>query len=265
MKLLSLILASSVAAASASTIIDQWEFTHPDGTGLSGATSNNGVPIGGDSPGLASVQGNQLQFSSTNTNNGDPSNDNLSSFRTTTLSSSPSSGKVEVSWTITTADFTNSLAVSGSARVGFFLRDTTPGVAGNNDLGMRLEFNGSDFNLQYTDATGTNQNAAGFSGATISDLDIRYIIDFGSLGTVGSFQGFYTLGAGSEQLAITGTAHSGFTLEQFRTVQQVTNGGTNWITGDTLNVDNLTVAVPEPSSTALLGLTGLGLLIRRRK
>jgi len=255
-----LFLATGLAQAD---IVDQWDFSYADGTQLSAALSNNGISLGNDSA-FAAVRNNALEFSSNQTA-GTPTT--LSTFRAIDLSVDPiTSGVVEVAWDVVSANFALSDAVNGAGRVGFVLR--LPGSP-NVDLGARLVFNGNDFVIDYTDATGSNVSIVTWAGVnSLADLNIRYTVDLDNAGAAGSFNLFYTEGANAEVQAYSGTVPTGFIIEQFRTAQQVTNGGTNWQAGDTMLVDNLTVStvVPEPATFALLaGIAGLGIVLYRRR
>ena len=55
-------------------------------------------------------------------------------------------------------------------------------------------------------------------------------------------------------------------MDELRTVQQVSNGGTDWRAGDTMVIDNLTVQIiPEPSTAALMAVLGGVLAFWRRR
>lgn len=252
------------ATATMATIVDQWDFTYADGTGLADALSNNGVNLGGNSA-FAVVQGNALEFNSDNT---DGSTTTKSTFRTTDLSQDPiTAGIVEVSWTLVSSSMVNTDGADGSARVGFSLRDTDPI---NDDLGfVRLQYRGgpNEFRLEFTDALVSNSPVASFSGNTISDLKIRYQLDLDNTGSAGSFQLWYTESGMSEVHAITnGVVPTGGQVDQLRTVQQVTNGGTDWRQGDTMVIDNLAIQIiPEPSTAALMAVLGGTLAFWRRR
>ncbi len=257
-----LVVAGATTSTTAmATIIDQWDFTYADGTGLNTALSNNGTKLGTDSPPV-SVQGNALEFGSNNPTT-------ASTFRSGTLSTSPlSSGQVEVSWDVVSADFTlTSAIVDASGQVGFGLRDTIPG---NNDIAfarLRYQQSSDSFQLQYSDDVGNNQTAGTFAGHNLANLSIRFVADFDNAGSAGSFQLYYTLGAGAEVAAVTtGVIEAGTQVDAFRTVQQITNGGTNWQVGDTMLIDNLTVQIiPEPSTAALMVVIGGALAFWRRR
>ena len=250
--------ATALAASSQAALIDLWEFSESNGTGLSGALSNTGNNLGNDAT-LVSVQNGTLEFSS----DWDGSSGTASTFRTTDLSTDPiTSGIVQVSWTVTSASFVNTEAVGGAGRVGFELRDTDP--SNNNFATVKLNYLGAsnEFALDYGDG-----QAVIASGTSLSDLNVRYVADLDNAGNAGSYRVYYSFGAGPETALITdGILDAGVQIDDFRTVQQVTNGGTDWRAGDTVYIDNLRVeSIPEPSSTALIGLAGLGFILRRRR
>lgn len=255
-----LILPLFVSSTFAATIVDSWTFGQADGTDLAGVLSNNGTALGNNSGGLVTTQGGELEF----TSDWNGATGSASTFRTTNLDTDPiTSGLVQVQFTVTSAGFTATDAVDGSGNVWFGLRDTNPS---NNEFARgRLRYEGGP--NQFVIQGNGNTALATFSGNSLSDLTIRYVVDLDNQTALDSYQLFYTIGINPEvqvlstQLDPTG----GLQIDDFRLAQQITNGGTDWRAGDTMTIDNLSVSIiPEPSAAFFGGLGMLCLLRRRR-
>ena len=112
----------------------------------------------------------------------------------------------------------------------------------SNGLSSQNKANTTTGWMSYNLLDGSNApTTSSLSGALTGTGSYSGTVDLGSLGiagidTVGDIDGFFIAFAGNE-----------------------VGGGTTWV--DTLAV----TAVPEPSATALLGLAGLALILRRRK
>ena len=255
------VLSGSLSAA-ALTPLDTWSFTYSNGTQLNIALSDTGKSLGSSST-IASVESNQLKFFSDV--DGTPP-ETASTFRTLNYSPVFSSGLLALSWDYTSASFTNTAGVSGTANVGFGFRKTS---ATSGDVGLRLRFDGSNLLLQFQDSVFPNWSSLlTISGNQLSqNLSVRLEANLDNAGNAGSFQAFYKLGSAPEVTALsTGSLPAGFAVEALRTAQQTTNGGTNWRAGDTVFVDNLVVSIPEPTTFLLLGAgVGMFVLFRRRR
>lgn len=241
-------------------VIDLWSFTYANGTLVGSALSEQGSDWGADNGVNAVVQNQRLEFAYDGSI--------ASTFRNATPSggfSGATTGKYELSWTVTSADFSLTHANSSTnlGRVGFGIR-TLPA---NLDANVRLIGINNELRLDYSDSVANSSVFQTFSGSTIQNLQLRLVYDLDNRGNAGSFQVFYTPDGGSEVAAVTsGTLHSGFELDAVRMIQQTSNGGTSWMPGDTVVVDNVTLSVvPEPSTLAFLGVSATLLYFSRRR
>lgn len=129
--------------------------------------------------------------------------------------------------------------------------DLIDGSAGDTTLNLTLSGldTGRTYTLQFISADGRNHGAN-------NDYDVTYTLGgTNQTGTIGEF----------------GTNNQGM-IAAFEVSGQTSVGLTVFSDGGTFNIPTImqgmaisSVAVPEPSSTALLSLAGLALILRRRK
>ncbi len=253
-------------------IIESWDFTGTNGSGLPNGVNGTSLLA----PAQATIQGNRARITSDNT-------DNLTEgavgatvnagdiFRAPVLSGAPiTTGIVQMSLNLSGDLTTTDTLADGDGRLQFMLRDNT-----NSDVGgVRMRFDSlggatGEFALDVSDSLVDNTSVATFAGNTLTDLNLRAVYDLDNKGSAGSFQVYYQLGVASEVLAYNGTLSAAAPdISRLRWVAQMDNGGTNWAGGDFYEFDDLVISqVPEPTTYALLALTGFGLCwtLRRRK
>ena len=145
--------------------------------------------------------------------------------------------------------FSNGYAVSGLVNTGDSNLDTLVGTVGyNGPASVQLSglTNGQQYELQIF----IGDNRAGSSGRTLTVGDLS--------GGTGATYTYADGGTAQQATSIIGTFTAIGTTQDFTAV--LGGGGT----GTEFSAYQLR-AVPEPSSTALLGLGGLALILRRRK
>lgn len=195
---------------------------------------------------------------------------NLSGFSSTdninTLNGTPITDSDTVTLTISVASFSvGALRANG---VSFGLDNDAAAVISIDDAGdniIRLEasnaggdiFNfldGSSIDTGFTSTTAELTN--GFTATLVADVDgftytLESVGNTSPLTVSGSF-------SGTEFVDTVGSAHFSFSQQQFNAA----NNGVNLLS----NITEARIEViPEPSSTALLGLAGLAFIMRRRK
>lgn len=162
--------------------LENWPFDEAADTPLSGLTNVAGsASWAGDVPNVVTDGAGNLVFSVSvddpGTEGSDESTSNI--FRTTDLTSSVTSGKLELAFTYTSAELSG--GDSTGANVGFTLRDDTG--AGDVDLlNVRLQKQNDTIRLQRRDAnTGINTDLEDFGVTTLAGpLAVRVIVDLDS-------------------------------------------------------------------------------------
>ena len=241
-----------------SQVIDQWNFSEADGTGPNDALSSNGVGLapGSVNSELAQVSEGELLFGSDGTSGG--------VFTAIDLYEDPiTTGIIETTFKVTAASFNNTYAnyLNNNdvdsvlpARVGFRVQDRRDG---NKNIGsVRLVY---DPELNEFQALGSAFGSGEALPAVIQtgspvlleDITLRMLIDLNEPNIPGSYQLWFTYGSGDEQLAVfdgvVGEAFNGSTqIDVFGITQQITNGDTNWLAGDSVSIDDLVIQRSEP-------------------
>ncbi|MDG1358603.1 MAG: PEP-CTERM sorting domain-containing protein [Akkermansiaceae bacterium] len=156
---------------------------------------------------------------------------------------------------------TVSVDLSGAKNSYLSVSTTTRAANTGTEDGVRLnwETNGTFQAKNYTNGTAST---LGFDGAF--DVDASSVTLYLYRASDNVFAAAFDDGSGFTWLNTTG----GTEREDF-TVGDTGNGalyvGVETYNPGTRNFDNLTLSVPEPSSTALLGLGGLALMLRRKR
>ncbi len=156
---------------------------------------------------------------------------------------------------------TVSVDLSGAKNSYLSVSTTTRAANTGTEDGVRLnwETNGTFQAKNYTNGTAST---LGFDGAFVVDAGSVTLYLYRASDNV--FAAAFDDGSGFTWLNTTG----GTEREDF-TVGDTGNGalyvGVETYNPGTRNFDNLTLSVPEPSSTALLGLGGLALMLRRKR
>ncbi len=149
-----------------------------------------------------------------------------------------------VTATISIMGNTDNVRSGGTGDIGFGIHG---GVNTRLDAGEILTFTVSSLSATFGSGQTDGVQFDGFSGLTMLS---------------GGSGNMFTINGGAAE---TGSAAKTFAANTTLTVETTVNG-----TGNTPRVSDIvanfsSVPVPEPSSTALLGLGGLSLLLRRRK
>ena len=149
--------------------------------------------------------------------------------------------------------------------IGFKLVGTdNSGDAGKN---IGITWGGKDAtNIRIRTSGTTGGKNATINSNSGTSLKLKLVADLDT----GNFKSFYDLGDGNGYVDNTGNAGAnGITSLDDVNLSVGVQAGTTWATDsnpDNAEIDSITLTVvPEPSSTALLGLGGLALLFRRRK
>ncbi|VGO19220.1 hypothetical protein [Pontiella sulfatireligans] len=152
-------------------------------------------------------------------------------------------GVYQVSFDMTTWDMVNTAASNTSAQAGFGFRFND---GSDHDLSTLARYSGAtdQFVLTVT-GTGGNTTVVLEDGTVASDvINVRQVLDM----DLGTYSVFYTIGAGAEQTAAVEGVYAGQTIGEFRQQFQTINGGNYLQAGDTMQMDNITLAKLNPAT-----------------
>jgi hypothetical protein len=228
-------------AVSASALIIDYQMDDPAGTPTSGLI-NNGTDTGnilGDVQGAATDGTGNLHYAGL-TENSSKKND---------LDVTYSSGSFQLTYRVAAWDYTGNDLTDG---ISFSLWDNTSG----SGLKATLDYNAAGTRVRVAGSSGKQAVLNQFSG---SDLIIRAIANLDA----GTFSADYNLGGAGWTTIATDEVLGISSFNEFRIV---TDGDPAWAAGAFVDVDYATMAaVPEPTTTALIGLAGVGLFLARNK
>jgi hypothetical protein len=230
-------------------VIDEWTFSEANGTNANNTLSNNGVALGGGTDTtLAQTSNGEMLFGSANTDG----SGNVGLFSATDLTRDPiTSGKIEVAYEVTSADFTNTKANGTSeARAGFRVQDRRDGNVTFAQTQFIYDPETDQYLLRYQTFNDSTENVViqdNGSAVLAVPLSVRMVIDLDNPGDPGSFSVYYAIGNNAEQVATEsgtlGLVFAGSTqIDAFGLANQITNGGADWRAGDTVTVDNVVVS-----------------------
>ena len=231
-------------AMSASALVIDYQMNDPAGT-LTRNLVNSGTDSGsinGDVQGAATDGSGNLNYT------GVTKNSSIKHGLDTTYSS----GILQLTYRIAAWDYTGNADSDG---ISFSMWDN----AISDGLKATVDFSNGKTRIRVAPATGGKQKTlAQLSG---SDLVIRAIADLDA----NTFSADYNLGgAGWVSIASGETlSANALSIDEFRVI---TGGDPAWVAGTSVDVDYATMeAIPEPATTALMGLAGVGIFLARNK
>lgn len=233
---------SFISLMCSAEVIEKWEFSEEDGTGLSAMLSDKGTAFSNKNKPSAKVSNGRLRFTA--------EGDHDSIFLTHEFAApNPTDGIYEASWIFTSAAFPNTMEVKGRAFAGIDIRDTGETTYKGDDdkviAGVRIGFHKGSIVVQYQDHEGAAyQEIAKVDRVVIPEpLNVRIRFDYSKVGKPGSMMIYLQMGDEDEINFISdGVLPEGVRLKGYRIIQQITNGGTNWKLGDYVTVDDFTLS-----------------------
>lgn len=231
-----------ISLISSAEVIEMWEFSEADGTGMNGMLSNKGSSLTNKDKPSAKVSNGRIKFTA--------EGEEDSIFLTNTFAApNPASGVYEVSWKFTSAAFPNTMEAKGRGFAGIDLRDTgATTYKGSDDrviAGVRIGFFKGAIVVQSQDhEVRPYEEIAKVERVVLPEpLSVRIQMDFDKAGEPGSMQIFLRLGDEDEINPIPdGVLPEGCQLKGYRVIQQITNGGTNWKLGDYVTIDDFSLS-----------------------
>jgi hypothetical protein len=210
---------------------ETWSFSEKNGSPLAKAKSDAGTSFAGNSP-IAKVKGGSLELSADGKTE--------STFRISGFAKPATSGKIEVSWTYTSADFSKTAAAGGSGNAGFDLRDINKTRNSPKDdtihVAVRLRFQKNQLLLQYADTANIKK------WITLKRIKGNSLDKPMTISLVANLnKGALSISANGEELAANARIAKGKPVSGFRIAQQTINGGNSWLPGDSVSVDNFSI------------------------
>jgi len=265
-KAIALITGLIAGTVSAETVIDAWHFDGVvDGSGLGDSSCASTGSVGGliwPSRSVASIQNEMIKWEADGIGTQSYVTRNPSDPR----ADGATQGKFQLSYDVVSADFSNTAPLDLDVSFGYSIRaDDLDKV----DASGILQYKGSwRTNVVEGVTNAVNQNeillvaaddfleeafvVTNFPGTTVSNLNIRTVMDFDNRGETNSFELYYTLNGGSEVLGYVGALDPEMNLGMYRQAAALVD----MQAGDEINIDNivLTMLIPPPPPPALFGI-----------
>jgi len=266
-KTIALVAGLAAGAASAETVIDAWHFDGVvDGTALGDPSCASTGFVGGikwPSRPMAVISNEMIYWEGTGSN---------TSFVTIEASDpravGATQGVFQLSYDVVSADFSNTAALDLDAGIGYGIRannldkvdaDSQIRYIGSIETnvveGVTNVVNHNEIELQASDDfIGSGVVMTNFSGATLSNVHFRAVLDFNNRGNTNSYEVYYTVNGGSEVLGYIGVLDPNMDSGQLR--QSVAFGDSQ--PGDVVKIDNIILTMlveppPPPPPPALAG------------
>lgn len=222
--------------------LERWNFTAPDGGNLTTAPSEySSLNWGGTT--MAIISNNMARFTATGV-------DNEGAFagkKPAALGSGVTNGIYEVSYDVPFADMALTAAAGLTAQGGFGLRDneTVLSTAKRNAITLFRWNSTQQYTLTVTGDGNQSVVLAPVGQTTISNVNVRTVIDLDKRGLDGSMVVYYSVDGGPEQ-TVSHKIHADFVLDEVRMQVQALNGGNGWQPGDEIYFDNVILSeVPQ--------------------
>ena len=230
-----------ILSVSAEKVVD-YQMGETAGTPTSGLQNSGSDPgsITGDAPDVATDGAGNLHYSALS----------AGATRKQALSTTYSSGMIQLEFRVTDWDYTANAAGDG---IAFSLWDT----AASGGLKAMVDFNASGTRVRVSGAsTGKQKVISSFTG---SDLVVRAVANLDA----NTYTADYNLGGGGWVSIASDEVLGVSSIDEFRLI---TSTDSAWGTGSSADVDYVTMeTVPEPATLGLFGFAAMGLYLARSK
>ncbi|GAA5494359.1 hypothetical protein Rhal01_00519 [Rubritalea halochordaticola] len=251
------------ASAHAAVMLEQWNFDDSAGTGLANVSNTGSVGTawnfnlaGQPGEGATDGTGNLVLEANTDAGSSTISSDYT---RKATFSSSVTTGAYTFEYSLSNWDLNDTAGADAIAGQEGFTLKIDDGAG--NQINLITALTGADNNVRVRHATnGTVSGTAAQSTIGLSGSTLVVRVE-GNLDD-GTFTTSYDTGSGFNTLIADGTGLN--SIGEIILSIEGDQGG--WSSTDSMSVDYIQLeAIPEPSSTALIGLASLGFILRRRR